>query len=137
MGTTFPYQIEGNGIFRGELTRDSGLGVGYAVVTLSQGSRTPAGSAIFQFTSGEAVISEAGVLAVQATTSARIFVDNVQTRTGVAIASVSNPATTVNFSLLNTSGTLFKRPPGRSRPEATWRSSPMSCFLRSGRALPD
>ena len=112
VGTTFPYQIEGNGIFRGELTRDSGLGVGYAVVTLSQGSRTPAGSAIFQFTSGEAVISEAGVLAVQATTSARIFVDNVQTRTGVAIASVSNPATTVNFSLLNTSGTLLQTTSG-------------------------
>ena len=107
-GTTFSYQIEGDGIFRGELTKSTGLSVGYAVVTLGQGSRTPAGSAIFQFTSGEAVVSEAGVLAVQATTAARIFVDNVQTQTGVALASVANPATTVTFRLLNISGTLLQ-----------------------------
>lgn len=105
VGSTFSYQIEGNGTFRGELTRSTGLGVGYAVVSLVQGSRTPAGSAIFQFTSGESVISEAGVLSVQPTTAARIFVDNVGTRTGVAIASVANPPTTVTFRLLNTSGT--------------------------------
>ncbi|MEE8349050.1 MAG: hypothetical protein V3R94_05750, partial [Acidobacteriota bacterium] len=67
VGSTFTYQIEGNGTFRGELTRSTGLGVGYAVVTLNQGSQTPAGSAIFQFTSGESVISEAGVLSVQPT----------------------------------------------------------------------
>ena len=107
-GTTFSYQIEGDGIFRGELTKSTGLSVGYAVVTLGQGSRTPAGSAIFQFTSGEAVVSEAGVLAVQATTAARIFVDNVQTQTGVALASVANPATTVTFRLIHISGTLLQ-----------------------------
>ena len=84
--SVFPYQIEPNGAFRGELTLPAGLGVGYAVVTLTQGAVLPAASAIFQFRNGDRVISEAGVAATPLTTAARIFADNAATRTGVAIA---------------------------------------------------
>ena len=78
--------------------------MGYAVVTPEEESRTPSGSAIFQFTSGDSVISEAGVAAVLPTTAARIFVDNDETRTGVAIANADNPETLVTFTLLNSNG---------------------------------
>ena len=81
-GISFAYQIDPNGTFQGELTSASGTNVGYAVVTLEQGSQSPAGTAIFQFTSGLSVLSEAGVAATRATRLARIFVDNVGTRTG-------------------------------------------------------
>ena len=107
-GSAFPYQIEGNGTFQGELTADSGTHVGYARVTLEQGEQAPSGTAIFQFKSGEALISEAGVAAVTPTTSARIFVDRVGTQTGVAIANSGNPATTVTFKLLDINGTLLQ-----------------------------
>ena len=104
IGSSFPYQIGPNGTFSGELTSDSGTNVGYAVVTLEEGSQSPAGSAIFQFTSGGSVISEAGIAAVAPITSARIFVDNVGTRTGVAIANAGNPDTTITLSLVNING---------------------------------
>ena len=107
-GSSFPYQIEPDGIFSGELTSDSGTNVGYAVVTLEEGIQSPAGSGIFQFTSGDSVLSEAGVAVVTPTTSARIFVDNVGTRTGVAMASAGNPATTVTFQLLNINGSSLE-----------------------------
>ncbi|MDA2933791.1 hypothetical protein MYX82_05555 [Acidobacteria bacterium AH-259-D05] len=107
-GATFPYQIEGNGTFQGELTSSSGTNVGYAVVTLEQGDQAPSGTAIFQIKSGEALISEAGVAAVTPTTEARIFVDNVGTQTGVALANAGNPATTVTFNLLGINGSLLQ-----------------------------
>ncbi|MDA2933392.1 IPT/TIG domain-containing protein [Acidobacteria bacterium AH-259-D05] len=107
--TAFPYQIEPDGTFRGEFARSSGTGVGYAVVTLQEGSRTPSGSAIFQFKSGSSVLSEAGVEAITPTIASRIFVDNVGTRTGVAIANPQNIATTVTFDLLNSSGSFLQR----------------------------
>jgi hypothetical protein len=107
-GSSFPYQIEAEGTFSGKLTSASVTAVGYTVVTLEEGSQSPTGTAIFQFTSGNSVISEAGVAAVTPTTSARIFVDRVGTQTGVAIASAGNPATTVTFKLLDINGTLLQ-----------------------------
>ncbi len=104
ISSSFPYQIEPNGTYRAELTSSSTTGVGYAVVTLGQGDAAPSGSAIFQFKSRNSVISEAGVAAITPTTSARIFVDNAATRTGVALASANNPSTTITFNLLDRSG---------------------------------
>ena len=107
-GSSFPYQIEPDGTFSGKLTSASVTAVGYAVVTLEEGSQTPTGTVIFQFTSGDSVLSEAGIAAVTPTTSARIFVDNVGTRTGVAIASAGNPSTTVTFQLRDLNGSSLQ-----------------------------
>ena len=103
-GSEFGYEIEGNGTFQGELTRESGVAVGYAVVSLDQGIRTPSGSVMFQFRSGSSVLSEAGVGAIAPTTAARIFVDNAATRTGVALASPGNPETVLTVTLLGRNG---------------------------------
>lgn len=108
-GTSFAYQIDPNGTFQGELTSGAGTNVGYAVVTLDEGSQSPAGSAIFQFTSGVSVISEAGVAASRPTRLARVFVDNVGTRTGVAVANPQSNATTVTFELLDGNGAFLQR----------------------------
>ncbi|MDA2935191.1 IPT/TIG domain-containing protein, partial [Acidobacteria bacterium AH-259-D05] len=104
LGTAFPYQIEANGTFRGTLTRSTGQTEGYVVVTLQEGSRTPSGSAIFQFTFGEAVISEAGVENITPTLAARIFVDQVGTQTGVAVVNPQGTGITVTFDLLDANG---------------------------------
>ncbi len=109
VSSEFPYQIEPDGVYRAQLNSASGTAVGYAVVTLVQGNTAPAGSAIFQFTSNNRVMSEAGVAAVAPTTSARVFVDNRATRTGIAIASPDNPQTTVIFDLMGRSGDLIQR----------------------------
>ena len=106
-GSSFPYQIQPDGTFSGKLTSASVTAVGYTVITLEEGSQSPTGTAIFQFTSEDSVVSEAGVAAVTPTTSARIFVDRVGTQTGVAIASAGNPATTVTFKLFDASGSLL------------------------------
>lgn len=106
-GAEFVYEIAGNGTYRTELTSPGGVQAGYAVVTLEQGASTPSGTAIFQLQQGAAA-TEAGVAAIAPTTSARIFVDNAATKTGLAIASPDNPATTVALRLLDRNGTLIE-----------------------------
>lgn len=99
------YQIEANGIFRAEFDA-AALSVGWAVAVRAAGSRAPAGSAIFQFRSNGQLVSEAGVGATLATTSARIFVDNAGTRTGVAIANPANSAADLTLALLERNGNV-------------------------------
>ncbi len=97
----FEYSIPPFGVQRQQFSRSDGqTAVGYAVVTPDQGV-TPSGTALFQFTSGEGVISEAGVAAAPLLTRARIFVDNAGTRTGVALASPGNPTRDFTFRLLD------------------------------------
>ena len=97
----FSYSLPAFGVVRMQLTRSDGqTGVGYAVVTADQGA-TPAGTALFQFTSGDAVVSEAGVGAAPLVSRARMFVDNAGTRTGVALASPGNSAANFTFRLLD------------------------------------
>ncbi|HEY2934153.1 MAG TPA: IPT/TIG domain-containing protein [Acidobacteriota bacterium] len=106
----FPFQIEPNGVFRAQLTSLSGVAIGYAVVTLDQGTDTPSGSAIFQYRSQDnRLLSEAGVASTPATKSARIFVDTINTQTGVAIANAGNAATTVTFELIDRSGISLEK----------------------------
>src|SRR5262249_48034243 len=99
-----PYSIEPNGSFRASLERPAGLASGYAVASPDSGSAAPAGSAVFQFKQAGFVVSEAGVAASAATTSARIFVDNAGTYTGVALANASDSPASVTFELLDRFG---------------------------------
>ena len=104
-GSDFPYDLAPDGVFQATLTSDSGGFAGYATVTVEEGSGSPAGTAIFQFREpGGNLVSEAGVGAGLTTTLARIFVDNVDTQTGVAVASPGNPSAEVTFRLLDLTG---------------------------------
>ena len=95
-------------VFQGTLTSLGGIVTGYAVVTVEEGGGIPSGTAIFQFRDALGnLVSEAGVGAVLPTTRARIFVDTVNTRTGVAIASVGNGPTEVTLRLLDRNGLEF------------------------------
>ncbi len=112
----FAYELPPHGVLLIELTRSEGTGVGYAVVSLEQGSVVPSAAAIFQFrsqaaapaTGGElgAVLTEAGILSRPATTLARLFVDSFKTLTGVAVASYDNPETEVTFRLIREDATF-------------------------------
>ena len=96
----FSFVIEPHGIFRSEITAGQEILTGYALLRVEQGS-APVGSVIFQFRDGDSVTSEAGVAAVDATSRARMLVDNHRTQTGVAIASMGNPAGEITFRLLD------------------------------------
>jgi sugar lactone lactonase YvrE len=98
------YSVEPNGSFRASLDRTGGLGRGYAVALPDIGSSSPAGSAIFRFQQDGSAVTEAGVAAAAATTSARIFVDNASTYTGVALANPSDSPATVVLDLLDRYG---------------------------------
>ena len=101
----FPYQLAPNGVFQGTLTSSEEVLAGYAVVTVEEGSRVPAGTAVFQFrdTDGR-LVSEAGVGAIDPTSAARIFVDTARTQTGVALVNAGNQAVNVSFDLLDRNG---------------------------------
>ncbi|MBI4474022.1 MAG: SMP-30/gluconolactonase/LRE family protein [Acidobacteria bacterium] len=100
-----PYEIEGDGIFRAEFDAPT-LGVGWATAIPASGSRAPDGSAIFQFRSNGQVVTEAGVAATAATTSARIFVDNAGSLTGVAIANPSTSPADLTLTLMDRNGNV-------------------------------
>src|SRR6185369_10841367 len=103
-GTTLSFGIAPNAVAKIPLTRTNGLAVGYAVITADPGVGTPAGSAIFQVTEGDSLITEAGVGASPATTAARIFVDYAATRTGMAIANPSDQSVDLTFTLMDRFG---------------------------------
>ncbi len=97
------FSLAPNGTQTFDLTSSTGIQQGYAVVTSSSGP-LPSGTAIFRFTSGGASISEAGVGAITPTRNARIFVDNVGTQTGVALANPNPNAVTVDLELADRNG---------------------------------
>jgi sugar lactone lactonase YvrE len=103
----FLYEIAAQGTYRAEFDKPGALGVGYAIVTPDVGNTTPSGTAVFRYMQGNSLITEAGVGAVAATSSARIFVDNAATYTGVAIANSGAQSAAVTFSLLDRYGTVL------------------------------
>lgn len=108
VNSRFSYELAPHGVFQGTLTSSAGVLAGYAVVTVEEGAGIPSGTAIFQFRDATGALeSEAGVGAVLPTTRARIFVDTVDTRTGVAIASPGNGPAAVRFRLSDRNGLAF------------------------------
>ena len=104
-GSSFPFELKPDGVFRGTLTSSSGVFQGYAAVQVESGAPAPAGTALFQYRDGQGkLISEAGVEAIAASRTARIFVDTVGTQTGVAVANGGNPQQEVVFRLFDRNG---------------------------------
>ncbi len=66
------------------------VGVGYTVIEAEEGTPLPIASALFQFRNQDGVlVSEAGIEGVDPIGRGRIFVDQGDTRTGVALAIAS------------------------------------------------
>ncbi len=85
-GSEFPFQLAADGVFVGLLDSRSGISQGWAVIRVESGTR-PDAVAVFQFRDGQGrTVSEAGVGVANTTRLARLFVDTVNTRTGVALA---------------------------------------------------
>jgi hypothetical protein len=102
--TSVAYDIAPQGMFKATLDGVSGVDVGYAVVTPSTGTLAPSGTAIFRFQNGAGLVSEAGVPAAPMTSAARIFVDQIGTRTGVAIANPGTQTANLTLTLLDRYG---------------------------------
>jgi hypothetical protein len=101
----FSYQIDPHGTFRADFDSPSGLATGYALLSpVPPGAAAPAGSAVFQFMKNGSLVTEAGVAAANPTSSARIFVDEVGSSTGVAVANPADQPTTLTFILLDRYG---------------------------------
>jgi sugar lactone lactonase YvrE len=107
IASQFAFEIDAQGSYRAEFDRPAGIASGYAVVTASAGSPLPAGTAIFQFKRNGSIVTEAGVAATPATTSARIFVDNAGSFTGLAVCNPSDQAAALTFTLLDRHGAVL------------------------------
>ena len=101
------YQIEPHGTFRVTLDRTAGLESGYALVIPAAGNSAPSGTAIFLFKENGTVVTEAGVAASESTTTARVFVDYIDSFTGIALVNRESQVTVVSFALMDTAGQLI------------------------------
>jgi sugar lactone lactonase YvrE len=102
--TQLSYTIAADGVYQVELDSSTGVKVGYATLTAATGSTAPAGTVVFRYVKDNMVVTEAAVASVRATTLARIYVDYIGSRTGVAIANSSQQSANVTFSLLDRYG---------------------------------
>src|SRR5262245_13387741 len=66
--------------------------VGYAVVTNNGATRTPVSTALFSYINDGVLVSEAAVGGVSPIRAGRIFVDESETQTGLALANPSAQA---------------------------------------------
>src|SRR5262245_10629772 len=82
----------------------SAIRVGYAVMTADAESTVPVASALFTYTNGDALVSQAAVGAVEPARNLRIFVDEVATQTGVALVNASPTPASVTLTLRNAAG---------------------------------
>jgi sugar lactone lactonase YvrE len=103
--TGIPYTIGANGMFEAALTAPAVVS-GWAMAVPASGSASPSGSVIFQWTVNNQVVSEAGVAATTPTRTARIFVDNAQTQTGVAIVNPSSLTANLTLTLMDRNGNV-------------------------------
>jgi len=97
------YRLAPHGTYRAELGGAQELSVGYATLTPSAG-RAPAGTAIFQYKSNGAFVTEAGVAAIPATTAARLYVDYLGTQTGFAVANAGGVTADLTITLMDRYG---------------------------------
>jgi len=103
----FSYAIDPDGTFRADFDRAADTRAGYALLTPDPGTPAPAGSVVFLWRQNQSLVTEAGVAATSPTTSARIFIDNVGTSTGVALANPAAQPALVTFTLLDRYGSTL------------------------------
>ncbi len=114
------------------------LKVGYSTVNVESGS-SPYGTAVFSLVQYNVVVSEVGVPASTATTSARIFVDfrssalavpgdpnagRLFINTGLALVNPGSTTASLTYTLRGTDG---RRVPGISAKTADWKARKSDC----------
>src|SRR5262249_13135050 len=94
-----PYEIPPQGTLREDLSKASGLVVGWGEVLPDPNNLMPMAIAAFQYRVNAQLVTGACIPATRSTTLARLWVDNTNSRTGVAIANSSNssPALTIRL----------------------------------------
>jgi hypothetical protein len=97
------YNIAANGTFRA-VVDSTALQSGWATAIPAVGTSAPSGSVIFQYSVNNQVVTEAGVAATLPTPTARVFVDNAGTHTGIAIANPSISTAEVALTLMDRTG---------------------------------
>ena len=81
--------------------------VGYAVLTPNVGMPAPVASALFTYSNSSGIIvSQAGVGSAPPFLQSRLFVDERDTRTGVAMVNTSSQTATVNIILRDSAGVI-------------------------------
>lgn len=108
-GSSYSYNIPGQGTLRSSLTLPGAVRAGFARAVPAAGSAATPGLAIFQTSRNGGLVSEAGVLTASPTPTARIFVDQANTRTGVALANVNANSVSVTFTLLDVNGNFLQQ----------------------------
>ena len=98
------------------------LQVGYTLLTAESGSTAPVAAALFSFSTPNGIlVSQAGVAATEPIPAGRIFVDEADTQTGLALVNPSTMVASVSLILRDTSGneitrTTLSLPAGRHLP---------------------
>src|SRR5688572_2395823 len=89
------------------LFAQSQLQVGYAVI--AGATQTPVSTALFSYVNDGVLVSEAAVGGASPIRTGRIFVDETETQTGVALANPSQQPATATLILRDSSGTEISR----------------------------
>src|SRR6266478_5420790 len=84
--------------------------VGYTLISPDAGASPPAAAALFTYTNAQGVpVSQAGVEATEPILSGRVFIDENDTRTGLALVNPSSGSAMITMVLRDASGTEFAR----------------------------
>ena len=105
--TGFDYTIPPWAAFYTLLENPQNLTAGYALVVPDSESPAPEARGLFQFHGDEGLLSEAGVEGRLATTSARAYIDNTGSRTGLAVAVPGDKPSALTFRLIDGSGAFI------------------------------
>src|SRR6266516_4872004 len=86
------------------------LQVVYIILTADSGSTAPVAAALFSFSNPNGIlVSQAGVAATEPITAGRIFVDEADTQTGLALVNPSAMVASVTLILRDASGNEITR----------------------------
>jgi hypothetical protein len=110
--TSLPFTITNNTGISTTTDGTGDLSAGHASIEPTTGSTAPSGVAIFGYSSGGVLVSEAGVPDSPLITSGRIYVEvsapTAVVNTGLAIANPSAQAVTITFVLVDVAGAVVK-----------------------------
>jgi sugar lactone lactonase YvrE len=105
-GSSFPYSIPPNGIYRFQTDGSPADGkAGWVTLAPDSGASRPVGAGIFGYNPGNVLVTESGVPMTSATTHARVYVDRSGNHnTGLAVANISEASAAITIRAYQTDG---------------------------------